>query len=165
MVDISISKEYLAKVFCLVVGYEITTLLYGSGFWGSQVFMVFLIMYLLHEPAHAFMALWYGIDVFEINLGHRDTHILFASVDEKDPHKNEIEGMIYGAGFAVDVTGLIFIIFICTKWAFANFSIASVVPILFALIMSYIFLCGLNQKGSDYQVIKEKFSETKKDGA
>jgi hypothetical protein len=159
MVDIIISKEYLAKVFCLVLGYEIVTLLYGNGFWGSQVFMVLTIMYLLHEPAHAFMALWYGIDVLEIKLGHRDSGTTFAGIDENDPHKNEIEGMIYGAGFAVDLTALIFIIFICSKWALTNFSLASVVPILFALIMSYIFLYGFNRKDCDYQKIKEKFPD------
>jgi hypothetical protein len=156
MVDISISKSYLAMVFCLVICYEIITLLFGNGFWGSQVALILLIMYLLHEPAHAFMALWYGIDVLEIHLDRKNSYTMFASVDENDPHKNEIEGMIFAAGFAVDITALILIVGVCMKTALSNFSLVSVVPIIFALILSYIFLYGLNRKDCDYQKFKEK---------
>jgi O-antigen/teichoic acid export membrane protein len=155
MVDISISKSYLAMVFCLVFGYEVITLIFGTSFWGSQVALVFLIMYLLHEPAHALMAYWYKIDVLEIHLDRRNSYIAFAGIDEKDPKKNEIEGMIFGAGFAVDLAALLVIIKICTIWDSSQNPIIASVPIVFALVMCLIFFIGLLQKDSDFQKVKE----------
>ena len=155
MVDISISKSYLATVFCLVFGYEVITLIFGNGFWGSQVALVFLIMYLLHEPAHALMAYWYKIDVLEIHLDRRNSYITFAGIEENDPKKGEIEGMIFGAGFAVDLAALLVIIKICTIWESSENPVIAVVPIVFALVMCLIFFIGLLQKDSDFQRIKE----------
>lgn len=143
-------------VFVLVFGYEAITLAFGNEFWGSQVALIFLIMYLMHEPAHAFMGLWYGIDVVEIHLDKKESYTLFAAIDDKDPKKNEIEGMIFGAGFAVDLTAIILIIGVCVKWTLADFSIFSIPPIIFSLIMAFIFFHGLNRKESDYQKLKEK---------
>jgi len=159
MVDISISKAYLAMVFCLVFCYEGTILLFGNGFWGTQVFLIFLIMYLLHEPAHAFMGLWYGIDVLEIHLDRRNSYTLFAKVDENDPKKNEIEGMIFGAGFAVDCAATVYIIGVCTLWGFMELSFLSLVPFLFAFAMTIIFIYGLGREDSDFQKLKEKLPE------
>jgi len=155
MVDISISKSYLAMVFCLIFCYEGITLIFGNGFWGSQVSLVFLIMYLLHEPAHAFMAYWYKIDVLEIHLDRLNSYTAYASIDEKDPKKNEIESMIFGAGFAVDLAALLVIIRVCTVWNTSQMLILSLPPILFALAMTFIFFYGLLQKDSDFQKVKE----------
>jgi hypothetical protein len=159
MVDISVSKSYLAMVFCLIFSYEGITLLFGNVFWGSQVALVFLIMYLLHEPAHAFMAYWYKIDVLEIHLDRRNSYTTFAAVDEKDPKKGEIEGMIFAAGFAVDLAALVVIIRVCTIWDNSQPILISIVPMIFALAMTGIFLYGLRTKDSDYQRVKETSEE------
>lgn len=155
MVDISISKAYLAMVFCLVFCYEGITLIFGTGFWGSQVALVFLIMYLLHEPAHALMAYWYKVDVQEIHLDRKNSYTSFTAVEESNPKKGEIEGMIFGAGFAVDLAAIIAIIRICTIGDVSQNPIIAAIPIIFALIMCFIFFIGLLQKDSDFQKAKE----------
>lgn len=165
MVDISISKSYLAMVFCLVFCYETISLIFGQQYWGSQVFLIFLIMYLLHEPAHAFMAMWYGIEVEVIHLDRKDTYTLLSGIDPTNPKKKEIEGMIFGAGFAVDLMGILMIIGTCTGWGRQPLTIYSIVPIIFASVMAILFVYGLFRDESDFQELKKRLPIEKKAGA
>jgi len=165
MVDISISKAYLAMVFCLVFCYEAISLIFGQGYWGAQVFFIFLIMYLLHEPAHAFMAMWYGIEVDTIRLDQEDSYTLIAGIDPANPKKKLIEGMIFAAGFAVDLIGIILIVGTCTGWGLLPLTPYAITPIIFSSMMAILFIYGFTKEDSDFQELKKRLPIEKKAGA
>jgi hypothetical protein len=43
------------------------SLTFSTTFWASTVFLIFLMMYLIHEPIHVLIAMENGVDVLEVN--------------------------------------------------------------------------------------------------
>ena len=161
MIKINVSKHYLFVVGLLTFGYVYMSLTFSTAFWASTVFLIFLMMYLIHEPIHVLIAIISGVDVLEVNLGNH-SHTLFTAVDDDNPNAEKIEAMIYGGGFAVDFAGFLYVSATCLLWGMAH---NDFIPIVYGAVIAIVFLIGLTIPGSDWQEASKRINNLKKAGA
>lgn len=150
--EITVSKRYLFVVGLLTFGFIYMSLSFSTAFWISQVFMIFLLIYLFHEPMHVIIALERGVQVLEVNLGNK-SHVTFTSVDDDNPKAEEIELQIYGGGFAVDFAGFLFVAGTCLLWGISHLDL---IAIAFGIVIAVVFLVAQTIPGSDWQEIQKR---------
>ncbi len=152
MIEINVSKRYLAVVGLLTFGFVYMSLSFSTAFWISQVFLIFLMIYLFHEPMHVIIALEQGVKVLQVNLGNQ-SHVTFTSEDDGNPDIEKIELQIYGGGFAVDFAGFLIVSITCLLWGMAH---ADFVSIAFGIVIAVTFLIAQTVPGSDWQEIQKR---------